>query len=165
MRLTPIAALSLLAALALAGPAPAQDRDQLFVNGSLSGAIGPDLGSSAAVRRAQRSLGEAMTAYAETQFGKLTATDREQHDAAAATALWLTPGTSPVAWRNFRTRLRGVVTPEVGVFRLGGAVCRNYAERFVTQQQVETQFQAVVCFDRSNNSWVVWPRPQDAPGG
>ena len=163
MRGLQIAGLVLIAALAGGGPAPAQDNDQMFVTGALSGAIGPDLASPSAVRKVRRDLGSAVTGYAEAMFGKLTATDRERHAEAAITALWMTPGTSPVAWRNFRTKLQGKVTAEVGVYQISGAVCRNFTESLVTPARVEGRFQGVACFDRSNGAWTVWPRPQDEP--
>lgn len=166
MRRSSIAGLLLAAILAAGAPvqAPAQDRDQMFVTGALSGVLGPDLDSPKAVRKVQHNLAAAVTGYAEAQLGRsLTATDRERHDAAAITALWLTPGSASVGWRNFRTRLHGEITPEVGLFTMGQAVCRNYSEYLFLSPQASLQFQAVACFDRSNQAWVVWPRTADAP--
>jgi surface antigen len=112
----------------------------------------------------QHGLAAAVTAYAEAQLGRsLTTTDRERHDTAAVTALWLTPGPSPVGWRNFRTRLHGEITAEVGPFTMGDAVCRNYSEYIFLSPQADLRFQAVACYDRKSQTWSVWPRNPDRP--
>lgn len=166
MRTSSIAGLLLAALLAAGAPVLAQDRDQMFVTGALSGVLGPDMASPKAVRKTQHALAAAVTAYAEVQLGRpLTNTDRERHDEAAITALWLTPGPSPVGWRNFRTRLHGEITPGVGIFGIGQGVCRNYDEYIFVSPQSSVQFKAVACYDRATQAWTVWPRTPDNPAG
>lgn len=163
-RALPLAA-GLAAALVIgAGAALAVEPVELFVDGTFSGLVGPSLPSTGAVIRTQRQLGRALGDFAAAQLGrKLPATDRERHDQAAATALWLTPGGTPVGWRNFRTRMRGEVTPEVGLFRNGDLVCRGYAEHIVLSPKDERRFTGVACWDASRSAWTASARTHDAP--
>ena len=137
---------------------------ELFVAGTFSGVVGPKLGTSGKVRGVQRALGRTLGVFAEAQLGrKLPATDRERHDEAAATALWLTPGGTPVGWRNFRTRIRGEVTPDVGLFRNGDLICRGYAEHIVFTPQDERSFAGMACWDERQSTWSAAVRLPDNP--
>ncbi|MDQ0465522.1 surface antigen [Caulobacter ginsengisoli] len=137
---------------------------ELFISGTFSGVVGPKLETGGQVRSTQRALGRALGVFAEVQLGrKLPATDRERHDEAAATALWLTPGGTPVGWRNFRTRIRGEVTPDVGLFRNGDLICRGYAEHIVFTPQDERSFAGVACWNEKASTWTAAPRLPDNP--
>lgn len=155
-----------LALLLAGGAALAADPIEMFIAGTFSGVVGPKLDSVGAIRHAERQLGRTLGGFAETQLGhKLPATDRERHDEAAATALWLTPGGTPIGWRNFRTRIRGEVTPDVGLFRNGDLICRGYAERIVLTPRDERRFVGVACWDEDGASWSALAKPADIPAG
>jgi surface antigen len=154
-----------LALLLAGGAALAANPVELLIDGTLSGVVGPKLATGGAVRRSERALGAALGDFAEVQLGrKLPATDRERHDDAAATALWLTPGGTPIGWRNFRTRIRGEVTPDVGLFRNGDLICRGYAEHIVLAPKDERRFAGVACWDEGQASWTATARTADVPG-
>ncbi len=150
--------------LLAAGAAVAVEPIEMFVQGTFSGVVGPKLANGGAVRRVERALGSAVGALAETQLArKLPATDRERHDEAAGTALWLTPGGTPVGWRNFRTRIRGEITPDVGLFRNGDLICRGYSEHFVFTPQDERSFTGVACWNEKTSTWSATARLPDHP--
>lgn len=146
------------------GAAVAVEPIEMFVSGTFSGVVGPKLANAGAVRRAGRALGATVGALTEAQIGrKLPATDRERHDEAADTALWLTPGGTPVGWRNFRTRIRGEVTPDVGLFRNGELICRSFAEHIVFTPQDERRFTGVACWNEKSSAWSAAARLPDNP--
>lgn len=161
--LAAVAGFSLLLA---GGAAIAAEPIEMFIAGTFSGVIGPKLINGGSVRKTQKALGRAMGELAEAQLGrKLPLTDHERHDEAAATALWLTPGGTPVGWRNFRTRIRGEVTPDVGLFRNGELICRGYVEHVVLTPTDERRFAGVACWDERRNSWSATAPVADNPTG
>jgi surface antigen len=153
-----------LALLLTAGAALAAEPIELFVDGTFSGVIGPKLESPIDVRRAERGLGRTLGDFAEGQLGrKLSVINRERHNQAAATALWLTPGGTPVGWRNFRGRIRGEVTPEAGLFRNGELICRRYSERIALTPQDERNFKGLACWSEAEAKWSASSPTIDTP--